>query len=319
MNSFSYEIKREASQIIPSVQEEAISQLSAIIRTSGEISQNKNGKKIIVTTEIYEVTNVVNEILNLLYGKTAKIIETNDLNFSKNKRYMLEFPSDITIDVLRDTEIMTYDEDKYLVFNQGISKYLVEEQATIISYIRGAFISCFSCNITLGESKSTGYHAEFVFNNETLATEFSLLLAEFDIISKIFERKSFFVVYIKEFEMISDLLALVGANKGVTELQNENVVRSIRNQVNRQTNCISANLTKTVDASVREIEAIKYIQDTMGLEQLDESLRNVALLRLANSEESLDVLVKLSTEKISKSGLYHRLKKLEKIANELKE
>ena len=114
------------------------------------------------------------------------------------------------------------------------------------------------------------------------------------------------------------MLALVGATKGVLKLQNESVVRSIRNTVNRQTNCISANLTKIVDASVRETDAINIISETIGLDKLDAPLQEVAFLRLANPEESLDSLVKLSGGKISKSGLYHRLKKLEKIANELK-
>lgn len=318
--SFSGDIKREVALIEPNGQDEALSELSAIIKTSGEISQNRDGRKIIVTTNLTEVCDRVNQILNLLYGKTAQITQNNDLNFAKKQRYQVNFPSDITQDILLNAEIMCFDEDKYLAFNSGISKYLVQEPSTATSYVRGAFISCFSTNISVDEasSKNTGYHAEFVFNGQQLAEDFSLLLADFDIISKIVERKASYIVYIKDIESISDLLALVGATKGVLKLQNESVVRSIRNTVNRQTNCISANLTKTIDASVRETDAINIISETIGLDKLDAPLQEVAFLRLANPEESLDSLVKLSGGKISKSGLYHRLKKLVKIANELK-
>lgn len=321
MSSFSYQLKKEVALSLPTSHDEAISELSAIIKTSGEINLGKTNNKIICKTEIEEVTNKINYILNMLYGKKAKVVTVADNMFNKKQRYQLEFPSDITNQILQDAEIINY-ENNYMSFVNGISKYIVQEENLAKSYIKGVFESVFTCNISLGEeatSKNTGYHAEFVFNSEVLAKDFSLLLADFEIISKTVERKNFYVVYIKDCEMISDLFSLVGASKGVFALQNENILRSIRNNANRQTNCISANIAKTVEASVRETEAIKIIQQTIGLEKLDDNLLKVANLRLANPEESLDNLVKLSTEKISKSGLYHRLKKLEKIAKELKQ
>ena len=323
MISFSYQVKKEVSLLEVAGQDEALSELSAIIRASGEIQLAKNGIKIVVKTEVEELCDKIDKLLMMLYGKKSNRSVSTELAFSKNQRFVLEFPTDITNQVLTDTEIMYYDEEKYLCHNSNISKYLIQEETLAKSYIRGAFEGCFTCNISLSESslsaKTTGYHAEFVFNSESIAQDFGLLLADFDIISKMVERKGLFVVYIKDFEMISDLFALVGASKAVLEIQNENALRSIRNTVNRQTNCISANLSKTVDASLKEVEAIKTIQQIIGLETLDQSLLAVANLRLANPEESLDSLVKLSTEKISKSGLYHRLKKLEKIAKELKQ
>ena len=321
--SFSYQVKKEVAILNPQGQDEALSELSAIIRASGEIQLANTGKKVIVKTEIEELCDKIDKMLMLLYGKKTQKTLSEELTFSKNQRYILEFPTDITNQLLLDAEIMYYDEDKYLCHNTHISHYLTQEETLAKSYIRGAFEGCFTCNISLTEqtslAKSTGYHAEFVFNSESIAQDFSLLLADFDIISKMIERKGLFVVYIKDFEMICDLFVLVGATKSVLELQNENALRSLRNNVNRQTNCISANLTKTVDASLKEVEAIRTIQEIIGLETLSPSLLAVANLRLANPEESLENLVKLSTEKISKSGLYHRLKKLEQIAKELKQ
>lgn len=323
MNSFSFELKREVALIEPNGQDEAMSELSAIIRSAGEIERSGKVSKIIVKTEIEDVLNRVQKILLQLYGKTCSVEKMNDLSFSKSSRFALNFPSELTEQILLDTEIMFYDEDRFMQFNQGISKYLVEDEPLAISFVRGIFIGTFSCNVALQDEnfvqkKFNGYHAEFVFSKELLARDFSLLLADFDIISKIIERKNSFVVYIKDFDMISDLLALVGASKGVLKLQNENVMRSVKNNVNRQNNCTTANLTKMVDASVRETEAINFVADTIGLDKLDDGLQKVAYLRLANPDESLDALVKLSLDKVSKSALYRRLKKIEKIANELK-
>ena len=92
----------------------------------------------------------------------------------------------------------------------------------------------------------------------------------------------------------------------------------MRNDVNRQNNCSTANITKTVNASIEQLESIKILQETIGIENLDEPLKVACYLRLANPEESLDNLVKLSTDKISKSGLYHRFQKINKLAKELK-
>lgn len=321
MKSFSFNLKDEVAKIEPNGQDEAISELSAIIKTSGEIQRNGKFVKIVVKTELDAVCDRVNQILQMLYGTTAQKNITDETIFAK-KKFQLDFPFDITDRVLLDTEVMTYDEDKFLQFNQQISRYLTQEENLARAYIRGAFVGCFSCNINLtGEKvdrKSTGYHAEFVFSNQTFAQSFGLLLADFDIISKTIERGNNFVVYIKDLDMVSDLLALCGATRGVLALQNESAMRSIRNNVNRQTNCTTGNLSKTVDASIKQMDAIDTIRETIGIESLDENLKQAIYLRLANPEESFDNLAKLSNPPISKSGLYHRFQKIVKIANELK-
>ena len=111
----------------------------------------------------------------------------------------------------------------------------------------------------------------------------------------------------------------MGANNAVLMLSNEIVTRELRNKVNRQVNCINANINKTVEASLKQINAIKLIENTIGLESLPEDLQEVAVLRLANPEESLDELLKLSTIKLTRSGLNHRFRKLIKIAGTLEE
>lgn len=320
MNNFNYDLKNEISLIVPLSQEEALSELSALIKTCGEISKNGKQYKLVIKSEMLQVCELAQKLVFEVYGDATSEIKTEKM-FSQNK-FQIEFCADLTMQILQDTEILIFDEEKFLQINNQISSYLVAEQKLATAYLRGIFLGAFSSNINLtGESfdkRSTGYHAEFVFSNQQFAQSFGLFLADFDIISKMIERKGAFVVYIKDFDMICDMLILCGANKAVLALQNENAMRSVRNAVNRQTNCISANLAKTVDASVRQIDAIDLIIDTIGLDALDENLRSACYLRLANPEESLDNLAKLSDPPITKSALFRHFKKIEKIANELK-
>ena len=262
----------------------------------------------------------IEDIVKQIYGQTVQKKHIKSA-YSKNKRFELVLKDDVSTRVLIDTEILSYDKDKFLNLSSGISEYFVQEESLELAFLRGIFVGAFSCNINLDSKNnhSTGYHAEFVFSNQTIAQDFCFLLADFDIISKMTPRNSNYVVYVKGLDMISDLLALVGASQGVLKLQNEGALRSIRNNINRQNNCISANLSKTVDASIRELDAINLIRETIGLESLAETLQEVCYLRLANPEESLDELVKLSSNKISKSGMYHRLKKIEEIATKLRD
>ena len=132
-------------------------------------------------------------------------------------------------------------------------------------------------------------------------------------------RKRLFVLYLKDSEAIKDLLALVGASDAVMALADEMAKRGLRNTVNRQVNCITANIYKTVEASLKQINAIKYINKKIGLESLPEDLQEVAVLRLANPQESMEELLKLSTIKLTKSGLNHRFRRILKIADFLRE
>ena len=169
----------------------------------------------------------------------------------------------------------------------------------------------------LSEIGSIGYHLEFSSKNYGFLSMLSEYLAEFEINAKLLKRKKTYVLYIKDAEQVSDTLALVGANSSVIELQNEIVKRELRNKINRQTNCESGNITKMVNASIKQLEAIDKIESTIGLSALPPDLEEVAILRIANPEESLTDLLKLSTLNLTKSGLNHRLRKLISIADNL--
>ena len=232
-------------------------------------------------------------------------------------------PSEVTEQLLVDMGIVSLNEEGCKTINNGIPNFLIADDCCKKSYIKGAFVSCATSNIVIKNydnkhrNNSSGYHLEFVFNFENLADDFVKLLEIFNIPSKVTIRKNSPIVYIKEYQLICDMLALVGASHAVLTLQNEVAIREVRNNVNRQTNCFNANLNKTVGAAVKQMKAIKIIQDNMGLENLDEPLMELCLIRLANPDESLETLRKLYSYNISKSGINHRLEKIVKIADEI--
>ena len=135
---------------------------------------------------------------------------------------------------------------------------------------------------------------------------------------KVVSRKNNFVVYLKESEQISDLLSIIGAHNALLSLQNTKIVKAMRNNVNRIVNCETANLSKTVNASVRQIENIKLIQDTIGISSLPENLQEIARIRLECEDMTLKELGEMLEPPIGKSGVNHRLRKIEEIANDLR-
>ena len=148
-----------------------------------------------------------------------------------------------------------------------------------------------------------------------MADDFSTILAEYEILAKCVIRKSSYVVYLKSREAISDFLDLIGAPRSLRKLNELAVIKDERNHINRIANCMQKNFDKSAIASVRQIRAIEVIADTVGLNSLDESLGVTARARLCDKEASLKELAERLD--ISKSCLCHRLRKLEKIAEEL--
>ena len=144
-----------------------------------------------------------------------------------------------------------------------------------------------------------------------------MLATQSDILTKKVERNDSFIVYVKESESISSILAILGAHKCLLEFENEKAGRQMRNLINRQANCISANIGKSINAALEQLNAIENIKNTIGLESLPETLEEVALARLSNPEGSLTDIANALPNKISKGAVSQRFKKLIEISNEL--
>ena len=299
----------------------SIAFLSAILKCCGELSISSNHQiKVEIFTEIPELFDKIKHIIEQYYGKVCEMSMMENTNISRSSRYKITLPYDITDQLLKDLGIMSIDQDGMLAIENGIADFLIMDDCCKRSYVKGAFVACATSNIVIknyNNDRGSGYHLEFVFNFDKIAEDFLKLLSNFDITAKITTRKNSPIVYIKEYQLICDTLALVGANKAVLDLQNEAAIRELRNNVNRQNNCLNANLNKTVQASVKQLNAIKNIQDNMGLESLSENLMELALLRLANPEATLEELRQLSTQKLTKSGVNHRFAKIIEISDNI--
>ena len=181
------------------------------------------------------------------------------------------------------------------------------------AFLRGLFLRSGSIN-----DPEKMYHLEIVCDSRSFAIRLKEILTSYQLRAKIVDRKGHFVVYLKDSSQIADFLALIQANVSLFSLENTMVVKDVRNTVNRRVNCETANIKKTVSASLSQIEAIEYIRDHIGFEKLPENLRETARLRLENPDDSLQDLGLKLNPPVGKSGMNHRLRKLKKIADEEK-
>ena len=162
------------------------------------------------------------------------------------------------------------------------------------------------------------YRLESVSATEEKATQLQHMIATFQVDAKIIIRKKYYVVYIKEGSQIVDMLNIMGAPVALMELENIRILKEMRNSVNRQVNCETANINKTVSAAVKQIEDITYIRDTAGLESLPENLQEIARVRLALPEATLKELGEALDPPVGKSGVNHRLRKLGELADKMR-
>ena len=320
--SFSRESKEEILKTNIEDDAAGIAFMSGLFHSCGQISKMNNKIYVKIVSDVEKLFDFCQKLIKKLYGDEilAEVGESYSIN--KNVYYEIAFDVDKNKQLLLDTGIIDI-VDGQPSFNFELDKNLVLEDDARRAFIKGVYIGSSTSSIKLSQdttqSCGSGYHMEFSSQSHQFLLDFSSILAEYNIIGKIFERKNSFVLYIKDVETIQDLLAVMGANKCVLDLSNEIVTRELRNKINRQVNCMNANINKTVEASMKQVEAINTIINTIGLESLSEDLQEVAVLRLANQEESLDELLKLSTIELTRSGLNHRFRKLIKIAKTLEE
>lgn len=158
------------------------------------------------------------------------------------------------------------------------------------------------------------YHLEMVLKKKRKAQEMIDILLKYNIKAKLIKRRADYIVYLKDGEEIAKVLAFIGANSSVLRFEEIRVVRDMRNSINRKVNCETANLTKTVNAALEQIKAIELLKKNGKFEDLDNNLKEIAILRVENPELGLEALGKLLDYPISKSGVNHRLKKIIEIA-----
>lgn len=312
--TFSSKTKNELSRLEITSRCCAIAELSAIIRMSG-IIQITGIKQIKLSfmTENAAIARRIFTIVKELYKVDIEVRVRRNTQLKKNNNYLIVVnDEDISKRIIED---LGFVEDQYTLFspNYSIPEGIIKERCCKRSYIRGAFLGGGSVS-----NPEKSYHLEFVTSSKKHAEDLSQLINSFGLNSKIIERSENYVIYLKEANQIADLLNIIGGHQALLTMENIRIVKDIRNNTNRIVNCETANLSKTIDASIRQIESIEYIDARMGINKLPDKLREVAEIRLDNSDLSLKEIGELLNPVVGKSGVNHRFRKIEKIADDLR-
>lgn len=314
--SFSSIAKNEISRIAEDKDCCQIAEISAFLRMSGTIQiKGKQGLSFKITTENAAIARRIFMLLKSCFNIHTDILVKRNNSLKKNNIYMLVVTPEMGAkDVLVKTHLLKEHSDGSISFTSKIGSDLLKKACCRKAYLRGAFLGGGSIS-----NPEKTYHVEFVTNSPEFADELMKLVNSFELNSKVIQRKNTYVVYLKEGEQIVDLLNIIGAHSALLDLENVRIYKEMRNNVNRLVNCETANLNKTVDAAVRQIESIKLIQKKIGLRKLPNNLRDIAELRINYPDLPLKELGEMLSPPIGKSGVNHRLRKIEKIAEELED
>lgn len=312
--SFSLKVKNEVCRYTGIGKEEAVAELSAIMKVSGTLLLGGNKQfSFKVTTENPAIARLIFKMLKEHFNIHTKIMVKRSNSLKKNNVYIILIDEEMGVrDLLKEVGLLRENENIFSL-DYSIPRNIIETEECKRAYIRGAFLGGGSIS-----NPEKTYHLEFVTHDNEYAEDLSSLINEYGLNSKVIQRKSSFIVYLKEGEQIVDLLNIIGAHASLLELENVRIMKEMRNNVNRLVNCETANLSKTVNAAVRQVESIKLIQKEIGLARLPKNLREIAELRLSYPDESLKELGEMLNPVVGKSGVNHRLRRIEKIAEELR-
>ena len=258
---------------------------------------------------------VKQELVGYLISCNASVLKKTIIRYATENEYNINRFSKLlnNMNIDYSIEFNLPKEDLVLIKNNEIfvdyENFESEEAKRIL--IRGAFLGAGSIN-----NPQNKYHLEIKFSNGENAKKIRTILQEFNIYFKILNREEKHSIYIKDGEEISNFLALIGANNAVLKFEDIRVQRQMRGKVNRLVNCKSANLNKTLNASIEQINAIKKLQESNKFNKLEDNLKEIAVLRLENPDMPLSELGKLLKEPIGKSGVNYRLKKIVDFSNE---
>ena len=305
--SFTAEVKDELSRIEPKRPCCLKAELAALVRIEGTLHISGPGRyRLEIATETAPVARAVIKLLHGVYGlKTELTVRRSVLH--KTNNYLITVPSQPKLaGALAELGILG---DKG--FSLGIDTKLVKRDCCAIAYLRGAFLGGGFVADPHGD-----FHFELTAETEQLAEDLVSLMSRFEIPARVARRRGTFAVYLKGAEPIVTFLALVGAHRALLRTEDVRIIKSMRNDVNRLVNAEIANQQKTAEAALTQIEAINALVDARGLDNLPPALAELAELRLANPEASLRELGELADPPLTKSAVYHRVRRIEELAAE---
>ena len=299
--SFTTEIKNEICSNDYSKLEN-ICLLSGFIRNNAVLEDNK----LVLLSENLKVVRKIFTLFKELFDVSLDYEQTRGNNLSKRSIYNI-YISD-KLDTIIDS----------LLFNKEIPEYFLDGDDLKRAYLRGAFLAKGSVN----DPKKSRYHLEFLVDSSYEADYIMDLLNYFDLHAKVISRDKGYMTYVKEAEKIGDFLRIVSANNAILYYEDIRIYRDHKNMTNRLNNMEQANVDKTINASREQLEDIALIKEKIGLDALDDKLKDVITYREKYPEVSLSELSEIISseldKKITKSGLSHRIRKIKEIADRLR-
>lgn len=313
--SFSSKVKEELSKDCNNPRHCCIAETAAIISMCGKvIFDEKDHVRIEIHTENVTVARKYFTLLKKTFNIVTDVSIRRNSYLKKNRVYtVIVQEHEDAYRVLKATKLL--DADGEIREDLSVVRSVVTQQACCRrAFLRGAFLASGSIS-----DPERFYHFEIVCAAEAKARQLKEIMGTFGLDGKIVLRKRYYVVYIKEGSQIVDVLNVMEAPVSLMELENIRILKEMRNSVNRQVNCETANINKTVAASVKQIRDIEYIRDTMGFESLPENLEEMAQVRLLKPDATLKELGEALDPPVGKSGVNHRLRRLSEIAERLRE
>lgn len=286
----------------------AKTELAAIIKLSGSLGLTMSSLTLSISTENAKIARHIYEMLWHFYDAKADIRHHQKTNLRKNRVYTVFLDQNVN-QILDDLHLA----DSFFGLATGISPTILENDIWSQAYLRGAFLASGSVK----DPEKGKYQLEIASVYSDHAEDLAKLLQKFLLDAKVIERSKGTITYLQRAEDIMDFLLVIGAENAKIEFENVKLLRETRNDLNRAINAETANIARTVTASMKTINNIAKIIDTIGLDQLPLDLQEVAQLRIQHPDYSIQRLADTLTNPITKSGVNHRLRKINKIADEL--
>lgn len=307
--SFTAEVKDELSRVEPTCSKCDKAELAALIRLQGTLSINSGHMRLEVVTETASVARTAIRLLHGVYRLHTELTVRRSV-LHKTHNYLVTVPPQEQLDrALRDLGIIGP-----AGFSQGIKLELVEHACCAGAYLRGAFLS----GGYIADPKGD-FHFELTTSSEQLAGEFIDLMAEHGVRARQTRRHNMYTIYIKGVDQIIAFLAFVGAHRSALAIENARVIKSVRNDTNRRVNAEIANQVKSVNASMQQVEQIRRVVEERGIDKIPPALAEIAVLRLKHPDASIKELGELADPPLSKSAVYHRLRRIGELAEKTRE
>lgn len=306
--SFTADVKEELSRVAPTCSHCEQATLSALVRIEGSLVLSGGGKMALeVDTDSPPTARLMVKLLHELFHlKTELTVRRSVLH--KTPNYLIEVPMQAALpDALRELGIISE-----TGIRSGIPSQLVEKRCCAAAYLRGAFLGGGFIASPRGD-----FHFEIALEASDLADDIARLMERSDIPAKIMQRRNNFIVYLKSGAAISAFLALAGAHQSALAMENERVIKSVRNEVNRRVNAELANQQKATDASAEQVRAIRIVVGRYGMDALPPALREFIRLRVQHPDATLKEIGLLADPPLSKSAVYHRVRRIEQLAAQI--